>query len=196
MKLIALALVVFLGACGGGGDAQVPPQIVGDAAVVQPAASCALEPPAAGQQVGRTLVASDAYSFPAALSDRAFAPISYTNSTSAAVTVQVQVSSQRTSTAPSGVGAADLRFFIGILDETAQQLVPSALANSCDNDIKAQAVGTQRSVTEGKRYSVSVPAGHTMTFTPFSRLMPGAGSSFSQPWTLTTSNFDLRLVAL
>lgn len=184
--LTSLALLVTLAACGGGGDssppATVPPQAV---------AACVLEPEAAGQQVGRLLVASDTHAFHLGAGiDRVFDTVTFTNSAATPVQVQVQVSAQRSLATPATAGAS-LIAFVGVLDETLQQLAPG---DECGLDIDRQPAAAVRTVTERHVYRVTVPAGHTFSFTPHARVLrTGEGA---EPIVLTTTGYDLRLVAL
>lgn len=184
-----------LAGCGGGGtgDAQAAPAT---AATIGSASTCETVAIATGRQVGRTLVASDAYVYPAlfGVKDRSFTPIRYTNATAGAITIQVVSTGTRKIVAPVGlVGSTPLRAFVSVFDETDQQLVASK-QDFCPDTIDRVAAGESATAAESIVFNASVPAGHTFTFTSYARIVAAVGSTGSV--VLTTTNLDVRAVEL
>lgn len=203
IKIFSSAAAVLacslLSACGGGGSASTSAdgaQVAAGAAQAPILSTCETTPLAPGRQVGRTLVAFDAYVYPAlfGVQDRSFAPIRYTNATAGMITIQVVSTGTRKIDTPAGlVGDTPLFAFVSVFDETDQRLVASR-QDFCPDTVDRVAAGESATAAESTVFNVVVPAGHTFTFTSYARIVVDVGSTGSV--VLTTTNLDVRAVEL
>lgn len=190
---LAFSICLALTACGGGGDDPAPLQID------QNGLACInVAPPrvATGLQVGRTMVASDVYVFPAesGSQQRTFAPVLYTNASAGTVTLQIATSGARTIQAPKDLaGTTFYQSSVRVLDQTANQFIDAPIS-SCANLIENLAGGSSASEREVILVNVDVPAGHTVTVTPLGLVAPNVGSIGHM--VLTTTDFDMSVTAI
>jgi hypothetical protein len=169
-RISVLALVALLGACGGGGDAQV-------AADVDPNAPCSLAAQQAGRQVDRILVPDDHYTVTeAGVGQRTFGPIVYTNSTQSTVRLQVSLAAARTIETPAGmVGTTDVLLGMSVVDETLNQLVQTS-GDGCRPAVDDMPAGETANLTEQHRFNIDVLPGHRITISSIASVAKNVGS--------------------
>jgi hypothetical protein len=141
-------------------------------------------------------VATDLYTFPLSggVQDRNFAAISYTNNTSAAVTVELTGSALRQLVCDAGQsGNAQLLCWVSVLNVTDSLLV-SSIQDWMDYQLRNVAPGASAQFMEAISFSISVPAGKNYSFTPKARTVIGGGGTGNP--VLNTYAYSLRLAAL
>lgn len=143
-----------------------------------------------------TVVEFDDYSFPNphGVQDRIFAFKEVANTTTGPFSIEVTLSAYRKLTTPSGmVGTTNLRTFLSIENRTDFVAVPS-LQDWTPELISAQGPGvTSPWVRESMAFEVTIPAGKTFRFTPYSRVSPLVGSFGNV--SLLTQAFSMRVTS-
>lgn len=162
--ILGAALLALLVGCGGGGGQPDQPPV--GPAVVR--LGCSAGSPA-GALITAMSVPADSYTYPAyAVQDRAFQPLTFTNSGAEPVVVQFAVTSTRrvTTSAP-----ADFMATVAVQDETSNQSAASSI-DVCV--VTAPLAAGETEIAERGAYLLEVPAGHTVRLTPIARIIPHA----------------------
>ena len=164
LRAAVLLSALAMTACGGGGD---------DGPTIEPL---------------HLSVASSEYHFTndAPLQDVKFPSGTFTNHGPGALTVTVSAKSARVLIAPASAGGS-LTLFVGIVDTTANQLV----LNGCDMPTGQVAPNARLEVAESMSCAVTIPEGHTFSFTPFARVLAEAPNASG--FVLTTSGYELTV---